>query len=166
MAIKWIRIDDRLIHGQVASSWLRHVGAEQIICISDRAANNPVQEQVLKMAAPGYIVHVFGVDKFVRVYQKNPIKKTTFLLVTSTLDLLYLIEGGVDIKSVNFGGMRERKERTIRYNNDLCFTPEEKDALDKLLASGLEINFQMAAYDNPTPLKEYIEQVQGKNNAH
>lgn len=166
MAIKWTRIDDRLIHGQVASSWLRHVGAEQIICISDRAANNPVQEQVLKMAAPGYIVHVFGVDKFVRVYQKNPIKKTTFLLVTSTLDLLYLIEGGVDIKSVNFGGMRERKERTIRYNNDLCFTPEEKDALDKLLASGLEINFQMAAYDNPTPLKEYIEQVQGKNNAH
>ncbi|WP_294604914.1 PTS sugar transporter subunit IIB [uncultured Lactobacillus sp.] len=163
MPIKWTRIDDRLIHGQVASSWLRHVGAEQIICISERAASNPVQEQVLKMAAPGYIVHVFGVDKFIRVYKKNPIKKTTFLILTSTLDLLHLIEGGVDIKSVNFGGMRERKERTIRYNNDLCFTPEEKDALDKLVDSGIEINFQMAAYDAPTPIKEYIEQVQGKN---
>jgi len=143
MPIKWTRIDDRLIHGQVASSWLRHVGAEQI-----------------------YIVHVFGVDKFVRVYQKNPIKKTTFLILTSTLDLLHLIEGGVDIKSVNFGGMRERKERTIRYNNDLCFTHEEKDALDKLVDSGLEINFQMAAYDAPIPIKEYIQQVQGKNNGN
>ena len=40
MAIKSIRIDDRLIHGQVASSWLRYVGAEQILCISDRAAKN------------------------------------------------------------------------------------------------------------------------------
>ena len=106
------------------------------------------------MAAPGYIVHVFGVDKFIRVYKKNPIKKTTFLILTSTLDLLHLIEGGVDIKSVNFGGMRERKERTIRYNNDLCFTPEEKDALDKLVDSGLEINFQMAAYDAPKQIKE------------
>lgn len=47
MAIKWIRIDDRLIHGQVATSWLRHVNAEQIICISDAAAKNPVQAQVL-----------------------------------------------------------------------------------------------------------------------
>lgn len=163
MAIKWTRIDDRLIHGQVASSWLRHVGAEQIICISDKAANNPVQEQVLKMAVPGYIVHVFGVDKFIRVYQKNPIKKTTFLILTSTLDLLHLVEGGVEIKTVNFGGMRERKERTIRYNNDLCFTPEERTALDTLLADGVKIDFQMAAYDTPTPIKEYIKQIQGKN---
>ena len=97
MAIKSIRIDDRLIHGQVASSWLRYVGAEQILCISDRAAKNPVQEQVLKMAAPGYIVHVFGVDKFIRIYQKNPIKKSTFLITDSTSSLLKMKEGGVEI---------------------------------------------------------------------
>ena len=159
MAIQWTRIDDRLIHGQVASSWLRHVGAEQIICVSDSAASNPVQAQVLKMAAPGYIVHVFGVDKFVRVYQKNPIKKSTFLILGSTADLLKLIEGGVAIDSVNYGGMRARDDRTIRYDHDLCFTPEEETALNTLLEQGIKIDYQMAAYDAPTPLIDYIAQV-------
>ncbi len=159
MAIQWIRIDDRLIHGQVASSWLRHVGAEQIICVSDSAASNPVQAQVLKMAAPGYMVHVFGVDKFIRVYQKNPIKKSTFLILGSTDDLLKLKEGGVDVTEVNYGGMRERNDRTIRYDHDLCFTPEEEEALKTLVDSGVKIDYQMAAYDAPTPLLAYISQV-------
>jgi PTS system mannose-specific IIB component len=146
MAIQWIRIDDRLIHGQVASSWLRHVGAEQIICVSDSAASNPVQAQVLKMAAPGYMVHVFGVDKFIRVYQKNPIKKSTFLILGSTADLLKLKEGGVNITEV-------------RYDHDLCFTAEEEEALKTLVDSGVKIDYQMAAYDAPTPLLTYISQV-------
>lgn len=159
MAIQWIRIDDRLIHGQVASSWLRHIGAEQIICVSDAAASNPVQAQVLKMAAPGYIVHLFGVDKFIRVYQKNPIKKSTFVILGSTADLLKLKEGGVDVQNVNYGGMRERSDRTIRYDHDLCFTPEEDEALKILIEQGVKIDYQMAAYDAPTPLMDYIKQV-------
>lgn len=162
MAIKSIRIDDRLIHGQVASSWLRYVGAEQILCISDRAAKNPVQEQVLKMAAPGYIVHVFGVDKFIRIYQKNPIKKSTFLITDSTSGLLKMKEGGVEINKVNFGGMRTREERTISYNYDLCFTPQEDEDLRKLVSLGVEINYQVAAYDSPVPILDHIKQVGGK----
>ena len=75
MAIKWIRIDDRLIHGQVATSWLRHVNAEQIICISDKAASNPVQIQVLKMAVPDVVLHVFSVDQFIKIYRENPIDR-------------------------------------------------------------------------------------------
>lgn len=161
MAIEWIRIDDRLIHGQVASSWLRHVGAEQIICISDSAVANPVQEQVLKMAAPGYIVHVFGVDKFIRVYHKNPIKKSTFLILGSTDDLLKLKKGDVDINSVNFGGMRAKTGRTIRYDHDLCFSPQEEKALNELLELGVKIDYQMAAYDTPEDLKKHINHVKG-----
>lgn len=166
MAIEWVRIDDRLIHGQVASSWLSHVAAEQVIVVSDGAATNPVQAQVLKMAATSYTVHIFEVDKFIRVYQKNPIKRKTFLLIDSTLDLLRLIEGGVDIKQVNFGGMRAREDRTISYGFDLCFSPEEEKALDKLLDSGLKIDYQMAAYDAPVPLEKYMKTPKAKGNQH
>lgn len=164
MAIKWTRIDDRLIHGQVASSWLKYIAAEQIIVVSDKTVANPVQAQVLKMAAPGYIVHIFGVDKFIRVYQKNPIKKSTFILLDSTLDLLRLKEGGVDISEANYGGMRAREDRTISYAFDLCFSPQEEEALDKLLDMGLKIDYQMAAYDTPTPLKEYMKAPKAKGN--
>ena len=156
MAIKWTRIDDRLIHGQVASSWLSYVGAEQIICISDTAANNPVQAQVLKMAAPNNIVHIFGVDKFIKIYNAQPIKKSTFLILQSTADVLKLVENGVDLDYINFGGMRARADRNISFDHDLCFTQEELDAVDKLIDRGVKIEYQIAAYDSPTDLKKKL----------
>lgn len=156
MAIKWIRIDDRLIHGQVATSWLRHVNAEQIICISDKAAGSPVQIQVLKMAVPDVILHVFSVDQFIKIYRENPIRKSTFLLLENTVDALRLVEGGVDMPYINYGGMRS-KEGRHSYHHDLCFTKDEEDALHKLLNKGIKVEYQIAAFHAPTPLLEMIE---------
>ncbi len=161
MAIKWIRIDDRLIHGQVATSWLSHVGAEQIICISDAAVDNPVQTQVLKMAAPSYLVHVFGVDKFIKVYEKNPIKRSTFLIMGSFSDALRLKEGGVPVDYLNFGGMRTTPERTISYDHTVCMSPQEEKDFDRLLELGVKVDYQVAAYDAPVALKKKIEQFKG-----
>jgi len=156
MAIKWIRIDDRLIHGQVATSWLRHVNAEQIICISDKAAGNPVQIQVLKMAVPDVVLHVFSVDQFIKIYRENPIRKSTFLLMENTVDALRLVEGGVDMPYINYGGMRS-KEGRHSYHHDLCFTKNEEDALHSLLNKGIKVEYQIAAFHAPTPLIEMIE---------
>ncbi|OCN04885.1 hypothetical protein A4S06_09875 [Erysipelotrichaceae bacterium MTC7] len=161
MPIVSTRIDDRLIHGQVASSWLGFVGAPQIICVSDNAAANPVQGQVLKMAAPGYTVHLFSVDKFIDVFSKNPIKKDTFLLTDSTYSVLRMVESGVPIKEVNFGGMRKRAERTIQYEPYLHFTEEEFAAIDKLFAMGVQVNYQVAAYDSPKDIRKYIAELKG-----
>jgi len=153
MALALCRIDDRLIHGQTASSWLKHVGAEQIICVSDKAVGNPVQTQVLKMAASGYTVHVFGVDQFIKIYNSQPIKKKTFLILESTIDALKLIRNGVDLKYINYGGMRARADRDIHFALDLQFTQAELDAIDALETEGVKIEYQIAAYDTPTSLR-------------
>lgn len=156
MAIKWIRIDDRLIHGQVATSWLRHVNAEQIICISDAAAKNPVQAQVLKMAAPDLIVHIFSVQKFINICKTTPIKKSTFMICGSTSDVLALKKGGVPVDYVNYGGMRKNTERHS-YAHDLSFTPQDEEALDELLQLGVQIDYQIAAFDEPVSLKSVLD---------
>lgn len=151
MAIKWIRIDDRLIHGQVATSWLRHVNAEQVICVNDAAAQNPVQAQVLKMAAPDLVVHVFGVQQFANIYKKNPIKRSTFLILGSTSDALALKENGVPIDYINYGGMRKRADRHS-YAHDLSFSPDEEQALEELVKQGVQVEYQIAAFDEPVSL--------------
>jgi len=156
MGIKLCRIDDRLIHGQTASSWLSHVKAEQIICVSDRAVANPVQTQVLKMAASNYIVHVFGVDQFIKIYNSQPIKKSTFLILESTVDALRLVDHGVDITYINYGGMRAREDRDISFEHDLRFSRAELDAVDALETQGVTIEYQIAAYDTPTSLRSHL----------
>ena len=151
MAIVWTRIDDRLIHGQVASSWLSHVKAEQVIIADDEVANNDVQKNILKMAAPGVKVNIFSVEHFSEIYKTKPINRRTLLLLPNTLAARQLVENGVALEQLNFGGMRSRDDRKS-YRHDLCFTPTEEEALEFLLAAGVKVDYQMAAYDTPEPL--------------
>lgn len=162
MSIKLLRIDDRLIHGQVASSWLRSVGAEQVICVDDKAAVDPIQQQVLKMAAPDLRVHIFSVDEFLNILKNHPINRSTFLIATNTIDVVRMFDAGLDLKSVNFGGMRARKGDHA-YGHDLSFTDEEFVALNQLLDKGIDVTYQIAAYNDAVPILEKIEEVSKSN---
>lgn len=156
MAIVWTRIDDRLIHGQVASSWLSHVKAEQAIIVDDEVIKNDVQMNVLKMAAPAIKVHIFGIDRFIDIYHNKPISRRTILILSDTSIALRLKEGGVKLDYINYGGMR-RKLGRIEYRNDLCFSPKELEDLKRLLALGVKVDYQMAAYDTPESLSLLLE---------
>ena len=80
MAIELIRIDDRLIHGQVVTTWVKQKGIEQILIINDSITNDPVQKSVFDMMAPqDVIVKTFGVEQFAEIYQKTAIKRKTLL---------------------------------------------------------------------------------------
>ena len=61
--IKMFRIDERLIHGQIAIKWSRHTGVDHIVVGNDAAANSPIIQKSLKMAAPaGIKTAIRGVD--------------------------------------------------------------------------------------------------------
>ena len=70
MALKLIDIDDRLIHGQIASTWIPDLGIESVIIANDECANDPVQRSVAGLAAPGIKVSVFTVDR--RAHEDHP----------------------------------------------------------------------------------------------
>ena len=42
--IELVRIDDRMLHGQVVSTWLKDYSIEQVLIINDKAANDPIQK--------------------------------------------------------------------------------------------------------------------------
>lgn len=52
MALKLVNIDDRLIHGQVATTWIPDNKIESVIIVNDACANDPVQRSVAGLAAP------------------------------------------------------------------------------------------------------------------
>ena len=69
MDIRLVRIDDRLIHGQVATVWTRLSKAERIIVISDEVARDHLRKTLLRQVAPpGVKVNVIPVEKFVEIY--------------------------------------------------------------------------------------------------
>lgn len=97
MKIGLARIDDRLIHGQVATRWTKETNVNRIIVVSDEVAADKMRSTLLKQVAPpGVTAHVVDVEKAIRVYN-NPqyAKDRVMLLFTNPTDVVRLVEGGV-----------------------------------------------------------------------
>lgn len=154
--ICFCRIDDRLIHGQVVTTWVNVKNIEQIIVVNDKVAGDKIQKNILNMAAPqGIKVHTFGVEKFADVYQTTPIKKRTMLLFTSSLDVEQVVKLGVKIEELNIGGMRFQEGRR-QLTKALSVTPQEEQAFRNLLAQGVRITIQMVPNDEAKALEEVM----------
>ncbi|MBQ6215829.1 MAG: PTS sugar transporter subunit IIB [Erysipelotrichaceae bacterium] len=100
--IKHLRIDNRLIHGQVAVTWMNSIGADKIIVCNDKVAADPIQKMALPMAARGNTVYVFSVAETIKYAQEHP-DETMFIICKFPSDALQVLESGLEVKEVNVG---------------------------------------------------------------
>lgn len=156
MALKLVDIDDRLIHGQVATTWIPDYGIESAIIVSDKVANDPVQKSVAGMAVPNIKVSVFGVQKFIDVLKKTELKKATMVLFTNPIDALELKKNGLDFNYLNVSGMRFNDQRT-RLHKNMSVTKEEKEAFEELINMGVEVWMQTTTRDSKEPVSELLK---------
>lgn len=146
MNITLLRIDDRLIHGQVATSWAKAVKCEAIFAISDEVANDKLRsELLLQIVPPGLKGYVIPVEKAIKVYH-NPqyTGKNILWLVTKPADVLRLIEGGVKIDKVNVGGMTY-KDGNKMLSDAVTVGKADVEAFHKLLDLGVDLTMQKVA---------------------
>ncbi|TYL41344.1 PTS mannose transporter subunit IIAB [Dickeya sp. ws52] len=157
MKIGLARIDDRLIHGQVATRWTKETNVSRIIVVSDEVAADNVRKTLLtQVAPPGVTAHVVDVAKAVRVYD-NPkyASDRVMLLFTNPTDVLRLVESGVKITSVNIGGMAYRQGKT-QVNNAVSIDDKDIDAFNKLHARGIELEVRKVSTDSKINMMDLI----------
>ncbi|KAA9001759.1 PTS mannose transporter subunit IIAB [Affinibrenneria salicis] len=162
MKIGLARIDDRLIHGQVATRWTKETNVNRIIVISDEVAADNVRKTLLtQVAPPGVTAHVVDVAKAIRVYN-NPkyAGDRVMLLFTNPTDVLTLVENGVDISSVNIGGMAFRQGKT-QVNNAVSIDEKDIAAFKKLNARGIELEVRKVSTDTRLKMMDLINKAAG-----
>lgn len=142
--ITHIRIDDRLIHGQVATMWTNELGATRIMVINDEVANNDMQKSLLRMAAPPNVsTSIITRETAVKNISSGKYKgQKVFIVVKSPLDILYLLNNGLDIKEINVGNM-SAKSNTEVIKTTISVTKEEKEAFKELIERGVEVTVIM-----------------------
>ncbi|MDO4701703.1 PTS N-acetylgalactosamine transporter subunit IIB [Erysipelotrichaceae bacterium OH741_COT-311] len=100
------RIDNRLIHGQVATQWCGSIGANLILVANDDVAGNSFRQGLMDMAAPSYAqTRYWTIEKTISTIHKASDAQKIFLVCETPTDVLKLVEGGVPIKKVNIGNM-------------------------------------------------------------
>ncbi|MGV7093009.1 PTS mannose transporter subunit IIAB [Siccibacter turicensis] len=160
MVIGLARIDDRLIHGQVATRWTKETNVTRIIVVSDEVAADTVRKTLLtQVAPPGVTAHVVDVAKMIRVYN-NPkyARERVMLLFTNPTDVERVVEGGVKITSVNIGGMAFRQGKT-QVNNAISVDSTDIEAFRKLNARGIELEARKVSSDPKLKMMDLIAKV-------
>ena len=105
--IKHLRIDNRLIHGQVAVAWAKYINAKAIIVCNDKVAVDPIQKMALPLAAPGNKILVLSIADLVE-YEKAHPEESLFVIAKFPSDALEILDKITGIAAVNVGNAAPR----------------------------------------------------------
>ena len=151
MEIAFCRIDDRLIHGQVATVWTKVTGCNRIICVNDEVAQDTLRKKLLlQVAPPGIKAYVVPVEKAVAAYKNSkfaPFK--TLFLFTNPRDVVRAVKGGIPFTSVNLGGMTYKKGDTL-LSQAVAVNQDDVAAIKELVAMGIEVEIRKLASETKT----------------
>ena len=130
--ITHLRIDNRLIHGQVAVMWRSNVEADAIIVCNDKAAADPIQKMALPLACKGEKVMVLTIDELINYDKENPDEKK-FVICKYPSDCLQLLEAGVEVERVNVGNAAPVPGTGFKMvTRSISATPEDAEVYRKI----------------------------------
>lgn len=151
--IKAVRVDHRLVHGQVAFSWTHFLGVSRIIVIDDKAANDEMQKMAINMSRPsGVKMNIFTVEKALSKMEKvETLKDVIFIVFGCTNDAARFIREYPKIEELNYGGIA-KKEGSKQFSSVVYLNEEEIKDTKTILNAGTRIIMQQL----PTTKKEEL----------
>ena len=147
--INHIRVDERLIHGQVAIKWSRHTGVNRIIVANDEAAANTIIQKSLMMAAPATAkVAIKSVKDAITLLNDPRCEALKIMVIVSNPnDLVTVLENVKGIPQIivgNYGRIAPAKPNMPRkrYGNNIYCDDIEVEEFKQLVATGLKCIYQ------------------------
>lgn len=152
-----LRLDERLIHGQVATFWSRTLSASRIMVIGDEIVQDAIQREALKAVVPvGVKLSILTVDNACKKLNAGNYEgQRVFVVVNKPDTILKMIENGVKLKEVNIGNMGMKEGRETVKKSVYC-TPEEKQKILAIEEKGVPVYAQMVPNDEKKKFKDFI----------
>ena len=142
--IKMTRVDHRLLHGQVAFTWIRQVGADCILIANDALAKDELRMSVLRMAKPqGVKLVMKSVDDSIKALTSGVTDKYNLFIITESIeDAWRLCKAVPAIRELNIGGVKVEDGK--RQISEAVFVSDEECArIRELDAAGVHVFVQM-----------------------
>ena len=158
MGIIHARIDERLIHGQVATVWTNTLGANRIMVVNDLAVKDQMQIAALKMAKPaGVKLSILSKRKAVANILAGKYDEDKVFLITRDIpDMAYLIDNDVPLESFNVGNISQ-KEGSRPIKKSVALTEEDIQIVERLIQNGTNITAQMIPSESKESILNFIK---------
>lgn len=150
-----VRVDNRLVHGQVLEAWLPAIDAHGIVVADDEAAHNTLVRSAMSLAIPSrvsfQVLRVAEAAALLRPGGKGAPSVRTLLLLRDVRDAVALVEGGVRPERLNLGNVHFGSGRR-QVSASVYLDAAEMAQLEQLAASGVEIEARAVPAEAPVPL--------------
>lgn len=136
--IKEVRLDDRLIHGQVAVSWTRALDLDVLLVVNDQIVNDPMRKNALKLGVPAGVKYGFrSVDEGIKFLNSPESQKYKIMvLVNNPIDAARVMKGIQGVKRLTIGGVRKDAPY---ITESLNLDKEDIEALNSLIELGIKV---------------------------
>ena len=155
--ITLLRVDHRLLHGQVAFSWTQYVGADCILIANDNVPDDELRKTTIKLAKPPSVKLVIKNinDAIESIKSGVPDKYNLFIVVESVNDAWRIASAVEEIKSINLGGIKA-KEGSKNISKAINLLPEEIEQLQQLVGKGVEVEIRQVPNDRKQLFAECV----------
>lgn len=152
------RIDTRLLHGQVATSWSKAVNPNRIIVVSDKVAQDSMRKSLIQQAAPpGVRASTIPISKLAEIDDDPRFGATKALLLFETpQDVLEAVEAGVELDEVNIGSMAHASGKTM-VSKAISVDQDDIDTLEALKDHGVTFDVRILPGDNRKDIRELLK---------
>lgn len=145
--IKLVRVDHRLLHGQVAFSWASSLSADCILIANNEVFDDDIRMMALKLAKPNGIKLVIkNIEDSIKAINSGVTDKYKLFIVVDKIEDAYQLAMHTTISSINLGGTKAL-EGTKNISKAVNIFDEEKTLLDELMAKGVEVEIRMVPND-------------------
>lgn len=158
MTIALMRVDNRLLHGQVAISWSNHLGINTILIANDEVKNDKTKAMIYDLAKPANTrLYVRGLEESCDIVEKfKDSQKSHVLVIVSNIEDAYYLanESKGSIQHINVGGMN-KGENKEKLSENVYLDQYEIEMIKELESKNIKVEFRMLPHDNEKSLEDF-----------
>lgn len=155
--IKLVRVDHRLIHGQVAFSWTKFLNADCILIASDQLQKDELKMAALRMAKPSGVKLVMkGIDDSAKALNSGVTDKYKLMILCESVEDVYRLTEKTDqIKNINLGGMKNAEDRR-QISKAVHVSEGDVKMIREMVEHGIAIQVQLVPDDTETDVMKLL----------
>ncbi len=151
-SVAFLRIDDRLIHGQVIVGWLPEIKPENLVVVNDNVAEDAMRQDLMSLSVPPDVELEFYSTSDIT---DEDVNDSSFILVSSPKDAWECLQKGIKPEKFNVGGMHSKDGKEEIFEA-LHVDDEDRKYFDLIIKSGVEPIFQPTPQNEPKPLGDIL----------
>lgn len=150
--MNWVRIDNRLVHGQVIEAWVPYLGARNILVVNDELAEDDLRQEIIRLAVPSGVELIFTkVERIIRFLDEQGrvahSRGDTLMLFATCGDVHRALQAGFSLTTINIGNLHYSpgKQQLCPH---VALSSEDIGCLRAFARRGIEMDFRCVPNDS------------------